>query len=201
MSIKQLGALFSFFLLFSNLNADAAFKFTVGVGCQVTYEKNPVCSAQGDMTYGMLGIHRNPATGRRTQADSYGVMGLGSSFNSAWEDAHRVCELKGCHITSCDYEEDLRGFSLGAICQCSYSAGNTCGRRIGATGSILEGSISSLVEQAEEICRKKLQRSNAPAQAVSFAHDCVFSGIAPTTFIDTGSLCNNDFKERGGICQ
>ena len=183
MFIKQLGALFSSFLLLAFFNADAEKR--VRVACQVTYAANPVCSAQGDITYRVIGIHpETPGPGHRGKSiNDYGIMGIGDSFSSAWEDAHRVCEKRGCHITSCDYEETFKVFSsLGVVCKCSYRIGNTCGGRIGDTGEAVfsqnvSSFISSLVEKADQICERKLRETpNVPAEAVSFSHDCLFGG-------------------------
>ena len=129
----------------------------------------------------------------RTNSLLFEIIGVGDSFSTAWNDAHRVCEKRNCHITSCGYKEESKAkLPFAMWCHCSYKIGNTCGGRIGDTGNpeeliaqrapeslilerMLQGNVSSILEQADQICNQKLRETpNVPAQAVAFAHDCAF---------------------------
>ncbi len=121
------------------------------VVCDVTYYKTPVCGTEGVfnnyvITYRPLlmdaVVIREYSDLTNTESK---IVGIGSTFTAAWDDAHDVCEKAGCVIQSCDeaaneHSDKVQSFTtkrkqaLGFTCFCSYGIGgkwkegsNSCG--------------------------------------------------------------------------
>ena len=106
MFVKKIGALLPLLLLFSAFNADAQISKVFAVGCQVTFKVKPACEAQGLMTYNPIN-NRDPVgrDGKQTSAWDIEILGIGGSFAEAWEDVHRTCKTRACHVTSCTLKQ------------------------------------------------------------------------------------------------
>ena len=191
MFVKKIGALLPVLLLFSASNANAQRSKMFTVGCKVEFKVKPVCEAQGILSYNPINFNDNNYHSKPSSSwHTIEILGIGDSFAEAWDDVHRVCKKRACHVTSCTLKEVYAkkevyaSFSKTELgCRCSYKIGNTCGGKFGDTGKEgLQGNISQILEQADQICKQGIKKMpNVPAQAVAFAHDCSGLGNLSTT--------------------
>ncbi len=165
-----------FVLLVFILPSVTIFSTVADVLCDVTYHSTPVCGAAGELFPGgtlrgtlQEGKSQPKMTYRTLLLDGDGtgaysdltlteskVIGLGSSFTEAWNDAHDVCKWAGCTVQSCDLatEENVgsnarveaatikrKNISLAFKCICSYGIGgkwkegnNSCGSFVDTGG-------------------------------------------------------------------
>ena len=180
----------SIFVLFS-------FAGFADILCDVTYNVTSVCESDsndviyGDVTYRPINFQADPSL----NVNETKILGFGSTFTEAWNDAHSICEQAGCTIQSCEMIGDFQGVLYA--CLCSYGIGgkwkegnNSCGGYV-TTGSGIPkaginigfiepenrepSSFSSALNKVTEVCNGHLQKmENVPSNSVAFVHNCFF---------------------------